>query len=89
MKQGCKLWGGEKRERVLMSRCGREILGGLVKEGDIMKMQTFLLSLSPQNICLSNEEIWRYYILLFGDIGSVGTMEYGKYVASGEECDQC
>lgn len=57
------------------------------KKGDIMKMRTFLLSLIPENICLSNEEIWRYYILLFGDIGGVGTMEYGKYVASGEECD--
>lgn len=48
------------------------------KKGDIMKMRTFLLSLIPENICLSNEEIWRYYILLFGDIGGVGTMEYGK-----------
>ena len=59
MKQGCKLWGGEKRERVLIIHVGERFW----------------------------EEIWRYYILLFGDIGSVGTMEYGKYVASGEECD--
>ena len=47
----------------------------------------FFIIFIPENICLSNEEIWRYYILLFGDIGGVGTMEYGKYVASGEECD--
>ena len=69
----------------LIISCGREIFGRV--KGDMMKMRTFLLSLIPENICLSNEDIWRYYILLFGDIGGVGTMEYGKYVASGEECD--
>lgn len=56
----------------------------------LIKMQkdaNFFIIFIPENICLSNEEIWRYYILLFGDIGGVGTMEYGKYVASGEECD--
>lgn len=53
----------------------------------MQKDANFFIIFIPENICLSNEEIWRYYILLFGDIGGVGTMEYGKYVASGEECD--
>ena len=44
MKQGCKLWGGEKRERVLIIHVGERFWEG--KKGDIMKMQTFLLSLS-------------------------------------------
>ena len=84
MKQGCKLWGGEKRERVLIIHVGERFWEG--KKGDIMKMQTFLLSLSPK--------IYVYRMKKFGviiffclAIGSVGTMEYGKYVASGEECD--
>lgn len=51
------------------------------------KDANFFIIFIPENICLSDEEIWRYYILLFGDIGGVGTMEYDKYVESGKKCD--
>ena len=43
MKQGCKLWGGEKRERVLIIHVGERFWEG--KKGDIMKMQTFFVIL--------------------------------------------
>ena len=69
----------------LIISCGREIFGRV--KGGYDEDANFFIIFIPENICLSNEEIWRYYILLFGDIGGVGTMEYGKYVASVKECD--
>jgi len=52
----------------------------------ISELNCFLLSLA-RKYYLSNEEIWDYYILLFDDLGRVGTMEYCEYAACGEECD--
>ena len=61
MKQGCKLWGGEKRERVLIIHVGERFWEG--KKGDIMKMQTFLLSLSLKSrIAIYEHNITGVYV---------------------------
>mgnify|MGYP006872939031 CR=1 FL=1 len=51
----------------LIISCGREIFGRV--KGGYDEDANFFIIFIPENICLSNEEIWRYYILLFGDIG--------------------
>lgn len=57
------------------------------KKGDIMKMRTFLLSLSPKIYVYRMKKFGVIIFFCLATLGVSAPMEYGKYVASGEECD--